>query len=65
MENWARRFCCQQASFDSVQNCFSLPKLMTRMRSAATPALTSAVLAALARFSPRARLYSAEPRSSQ
>src|SRR5215467_1210811 len=51
-----RRFCCQQDSFDSVQNGFSLPKLTVLIRSAGTPAATNAFLTALARLSPKARL---------
>jgi len=52
-----RRFCCQQDSFDSVQNGFSIPKLTVLIRSAGTPAATNAFLTALARLSPKARLY--------
>src|SRR6516162_8328453 len=62
---WPRRFCCQQASVDSMQKGFSLPQLVEVRRSAGTPRLTRYCLTALARRSPRARLYSVEPRSSQ
>ena len=65
MVNWARRFSCQHVSFDfGAELLFLAVADNTRMRAGATPAFTSAVFAALARFSPRARLYSAEPRSS-
>src|SRR4051812_6553493 len=60
-----RRFCCQHCSPDSVQNGFSLPKLVVVTRFAATPAATSACLVDCARLSPSAMLYSVDPRSSQ
>src|SRR6266853_1770435 len=62
---WPRRFCCQQASVLWVQKGFSLPKLTVLMRSAEMPRETRYCLTAPARRSPRARLYSVEPRSSQ
>src|SRR6267154_4049879 len=62
---WPRRFCCQQASVLWVQKGFSLPKLTVLMRSAEIPRETRYCLTAPARRSPRARLYSVEPRSSQ
>src|SRR5216684_6516422 len=62
---WPRRFCCQQASLCSLQKGFSLPKLTVLMRSAEMPRETRYCLTAPARRSPRARLYSVEPRSSQ
>jgi len=62
---WPRRFCCQQVSLDSVQKGFSLPKLTVLRLAAGMPRLTRYCLTALARRSPRARLYSVEPRSSQ
>ena len=37
---WPRRFCCQQASFSSLQNGCSLPLLTTVTRPAGTPRLT-------------------------
>src|SRR5467141_4202554 len=62
---WPRRFCCQQDSLDSMQKGFSLPKLTVLRFPAGMPRLTRYCLTALARRSPRARLYSVEPRSSQ
>src|SRR5216684_193210 len=62
---WPRRFCCQQASLCSMQKGFSLPKLTVPRRSAEMPRDTRYCLTALARRSPRPRLYSVEPRSSQ
>src|SRR5229473_3923720 len=62
---WPRRFCCQQASLLSVQKGFSLPKLTVLRRSAEMPEETRNCFTALARRSPRPRLYSVEPRSSQ
>src|ERR1700720_669922 len=61
----ARRFSCQHCSPDSVQNGFSLPKLVVVTRLAATPADTNACFADCARLSPSDMLYSVEPRSSQ
>src|SRR5215469_14756903 len=62
---WPRRFCCQQDSVCSVQNCFSLPQLVVLRLVAGIPRLMRYSLTALARRWPRARLYSVEPRSSQ
>src|ERR1700731_974254 len=62
---WPRRFCCQQDSLLSLQKGFSLPKLTVLRRSAETPRETRYCFTAVARRSPRARLYSVEPRSSQ
>src|SRR5262249_40267385 len=60
----ARRFSCQHDSVDSVQNGFSFPKLTTERWLALTPAWIKSSRTVLARLSPRARLYSVEPRSS-
>src|SRR5205823_14745485 len=64
-ENTTRRFCDRQASVGSGQSWISFPKLTVEVRSAATPRETRYSRAAPARRSPRARLYSAVPRSSQ
>src|SRR5216684_1385459 len=65
LTKWPRRFCCQQASLLSMQKGFSLPKLTVLTRSAETPRDTMYCFTALARRSPRPRLYSVDPRSSQ
>src|SRR5579859_5319221 len=60
-----RRFCCQQGSPCSWQKGFSLPKLTVVSCPAETPSETRYCFTAAARRSPRPRLYSVEPRSSQ
>src|SRR5205823_7004163 len=55
----------QTCALPILQKGFSLPKLTVVMRSAGTPSDTRSCFTALARRSPRPKLYSVEPRSSQ
>src|SRR5262249_15525813 len=63
--NIARRFLLQHASFFSVQTGRSAPYEMIDIRSVDTPREAREFIVLLARRSPRARLYSGVPRSSQ
>jgi hypothetical protein len=65
MTKCPRRFSDQHPSFDSSQNRASLPRLTVTIRLGLTPRLSRYCFTIEARCSPSARLYSADPRSSQ